>query len=424
MNRSKIRLILLIIAVIIIGGIVLNKLLAPKDTVEKYNRKITSLTKDLQDLDKDIDKYFKNINQKSPPYLFLMQTQTTELKKYITEKNLLEIKLADYLTQKGDYFYLETYRMDKKAPKIYRSLDNISLTTLKHRLHQKQSSAQEYVQLLIETRKIAIQSYKEAMKVRQDESSDLFSVNKKALLNKPIPLKQINNESTLSTALKDLKILSKYLTRRVKSSLHNKLGLCYRQLANISVLLKKNPSEIEKYTDLAQKEFLIALLAQKDYYKVLYNLAELYTFKYQTFKYPNMEFDLKKAEDLLVDFVTPSKSQATRKDILGNTKDKEITVIKSSLTEQVDSYFLLAKIYYLMGQLEDKQIINIRKVFLDFGKNGTKPLEIRLILLKKGLDVYQLKLMKIINKKHPRYSSLIDNYNKVKNEIDKLTHRR
>ncbi len=377
-ERKKLYIITLIVFIIAI--VIVKEYYAPKNRIEKLNRNINNIKEDVEEINNSIADYYKG--KKLPKYVFLDPKITPKIKKLIKEKLTFQHQLAEVFELKGDYYLYEEYLSDKNPPITY---DRLSQNELLHYIKKKDSLAKKTIKKLISSRMLSLKSYSEATKALEDETSDIYEIikNTNALSVNRIGIKK--NWSNLALALSLDRLLNikhklnktspnknfrkEYLYNRVKPSLHHKKGIIYRQL---SYFTSYDPSILKedqkKYLDNAEKEFLIAIGVDSKYYKGIYNLAELYVYRYEHFNDYKKHFYLEKAEELL-----KRRVDLSVKNGFGG-RDKL-------------SWFLLGRIYYLMDRLDE------------------------------AMKVYKNRLMAILPENSISYKNAEKNYLIIQNEL-------
>ncbi len=413
----------------------------PKTLLQRYEVQIEELKGEIRDVEGSIDKYYSQKKRKRPLYPVLEPVKSKKLNDLIQEKLVLQEQLASQYNQIGDYYMYEGYLLDKKGSREYKSYSKYGETTeeLEYNLKNRKSLGEKILKVMIDTRIKALNNYNLSTGAVSDISSSLYRLKGE----EPILILKFNLLANLILTkgldelgreiYKNKAFRKKYLAERVNSKVHHKKGKVYRQLAYLVSMVEtyfsrlddqvrvklmksfflKSKKSLQKahrllanYQDLqkvflreAEKELLIALGSDAKNTTVIYDLAELYVYRYEHIVEDKSEF------------------------LLVNSK----TLI--SKVNTVKSLFLLARIYYLMAYLEKDQYHRLQKWSVSSVGSFKTPKDLRVYYLKKARAIYEHRLLAILpdatgKKTKSLYEKANANYIRIKEEIYKLSSGR
>ena len=375
----------------------------PKTRLEKLDREIEKLTDRLDNSREEIVAQLTKLGKKPPQYLFLipyLPTPPANIDILLQKHYKVQLNLALVYEEKGDYFLEEEYKSDKTAPEKYKVINQYEQDDLLYELKRKSHLSNDIMKLVVETRNRALKNYKLATRALDDNIINLYALlpldeklpKLKGVVLFPVEtrigdLKIKNQKEDFSRLyLKNRDFRLRFMGQRVKVNIHYKMGKCYQQLTNYALLKKENLDKIKQYYHLAEKEFLISWGVQK-HSPSLFNLAQLYTHRYEKLNENNKTQLLHMSEALINDYLKPITVTTVTKDFFGNEVIKERKETKSQ-REMEKGLFLLGKVYYLMGNLDAAQ------------------------------SVYRDRLLGTLRKTSPLYQQAQSNYRMIINEID------
>ncbi|MDH5679979.1 MAG: hypothetical protein OEZ36_00210 [Spirochaetota bacterium] len=419
MGKRKLYIIILIV-LLVFGGLYLRDYILGKGVIARYDREIKSLLEDKKDNTDSINHYYKSKNKKTPRYLFFINKRDSELKALLARRYEIQSKLASYYQLKGDYFLKELYRKDKyRPPGIWRDhFKRYTQEKLELELRAAVPEAQEAMELIIKTRKLAIKNYDLACEALEDRSSEIYTVRKMDPVIKLNPLVVLKKEeSFIELFEKDSSLFRKYLSSRVMARTHFNKGLAYRQLAsfyNYSDISRVSESLLE-----AEREFWIAVGVDELFLKGFYFIAESYFYRYDKVKDVNRDYYLSKTMSLLEYYAGESglSEMVTFKVFY----DKPITKdVKHRMSQFYywKSLFLLGRVYVELAGLSKPRLEKLQLKYSMLFKPRVSVKENRVSQLRKAIIIYKDRLMGIIPEKSPTYKAAEENYLAVRNELE------
>ncbi len=432
----------------------------PKSLLSRYKGQIEELKGEISDIEGSIDEYYSQKKGKKAEralFPFLDPVKTTTLKELIQEKLVLQERLAYQYNQIGDYYLNEQYLTDKNGPRKYQLYKKYG-KELNYYLKKHKSLGNKILKMLIDTRVKALDHYNLATEAMDDLSSRFFRLKTKdpyvlsSTLKGSRLLKFKEYLGPIGLALShrnNKRLIREYFSQRVHSQVHYKKGKCYLQLANLANLRDTHLTEQGKkvlnrngrqksYVLKAEKEFLISFGSDSRNTKVIYDLAELYIYRYEHVVENKSEFLLANSKKLISGFTETSdnkppddlmdfKGMAITVDFqtLFGKKSEEVHLTMSS-SNTVKSLFLLAKIYYLMAYLGKDQYHRLQKWDDSFVGGLKAPKDLRLFYLNKVRSIYEHRLLAILpdvtgKKGKSQYEKAYDNYRRAKEEINQLS---
>lgn len=453
--------------------IVLVKLsMAPDDLLSRLKENEKEVTDELKGIDKKINLYFKDTKSKRPEYLFLEEKISDELNELLEKRYYYEVRLSDIYEQLGDYYLDEQYLLksaaDNEYRRFYESLSIKDLTPSKLEMYWKngEKEASRVFLNLAETRLIALGYFKKSAAIIFDKSSDLFKLKEDNSRNFYIsPFTLLVSGDRLSHKLSQFKdgksYLPDYIHKRVKPSLHKKMGQVFYQLTKMAFYLgiEKDDTKHKKikktlkdsvgtatfkidenlktpkyYSKLSEKEFLLSLMAEEyirkkkeskidekidkkfpgihDSYDMVttYKLAELYVYRYEKLNEYQKIFLLMKSKELLLKITNPKildKNQL-------NDYRRNINKFK------LKALMLLARIYYHYAYLTQDQMNTLKTSDINFGGNFNRQSDVKRYYLQKIIDLYDNRIIAYISESHKFYKQIHKTRARVKEELDAL----
>lgn len=431
--------------------------------------------KEINTIDEKIKIYYKDKNKKIPEYLFLDEKQSSELRALVEERFYQEVRLSDIYEQLGDYYLDENYLLnsakDNEYKRFYKSLSFSELNPEKLGMYLKnknsKAEARRIVFQLVETRLIALGYYRKSAEAIVDKSSDFFKLKEDSnrnFLRSPFIL--LVSGDQLSHKLSERKngkgYLTDYFHKRVKPSLHRKMGEAYYQLTKLTYnleiekedrkelkikksLMSEKGDEIlqidetlktpEFYSKLSEKELLLSLTAELHIKKrkeskiddkidkkfpenydntqdtvTTYTLSELYVYRFEKLNEYLKIFMLNNAMKRVQTITDPNISDAKlRKNYMENLNKYKLKAL-----------MLLGRIYYHYAYLTQDEMNQLKTTDINFGGNFNQRKDVMKYYLEKMIELYDNRIIAYISEKHKLYKKIHKLRTQVREELDSL----